>query len=324
MIDREIGELSPSVAKRSVLLDIRDRAGIEHLFDICYPEIVFHAAALKHVPLVESNAIEGVCTNVFGTRNVADAARRRGAETFVQISTDKAVRPNCVMGMTKRLAEFYCQSLDAASALDRARRPNGDPATRFVIVRFGNVLGSSGSVIPLFEKQLHNGGPLTVTDPNVTRFFMTIREAAELVLQASGCGTSAGEMTGLVHVLDMGEPVRIAAVAEHMIRLAGYRPNDEIKIEFTGLRPGEKLHEELFDPAEELLENSVPGVFVARSKVPELGALAIALSRLEYACAAQDEAAVKRQLKDIVCGLKLSAPQPMPPTARNSAGPETS
>lgn len=294
MIDREIGELSPSVARRSVLLDIRDRASIEHLFDTCRPEIVFHAAALKHVPLLESNPIEGVRTNTFGTRNVADAARQCGAETFVQISTDKAVRPTCVMGAAKRLAESYCQ------ALDRARRLNGDPATRFVIVRFGNVLGSRGSVIPLFVKQLQHGGPLTVTDPNVTRFFMTIGEAVELVLQASGSGMPAGEVTGLVHVLDMGEPVRIVELAEHMIRLAGFRPNDEIKIEFTGLRPGEKLHEELFYPAEKAVENGVPGVFVVRSKGPELGALARAFSRLEYACAVQDEAAVKRQLKRIV------------------------
>jgi O-antigen biosynthesis protein WbqV len=295
-IDREIGELSPSVARRSVLLDIRDRASIEHLFDTCRPEIVFHAAALKHVTLVESNPIEGVRTNAFGTRNVADAAHRCGAETFIQISTDKAVRPTCVMGATKRLAEFYCQ------ALDRARRPNGNPtpATRFVIVRFGNVLGSRGSVIPLFEKQLQRGGPLTVTDPNVTRFFMSIREAVELVLQASGSGTPAGDVTGLVHVLDMGEPVRIFEVAEHMIRLAGFRPQDEVRIEFTGLRQGEKLHEELFDPAEKAVENGVAGVFVVRSKVPELSTLAMAFSRLEYACAAQDEAAVKRQLKCIV------------------------
>jgi FlaA1/EpsC-like NDP-sugar epimerase len=295
-IDREIGELSPSVARRSVLLDIRDRASIEHLFDTCRPEIVFHAAALKHVTLVESNPIEGVRTNAFGTRNVADAARRCGAETFIQISTDKAVRPTCVMGATKRLAEFYCQ------ALDRARRPNGNPtpATRFVIVRFGNVLGSRGSVIPLFEKQLQRGGPLTVTDPNVTRFFMSIREAVELVLQASGSGTPAGDVTGLVHVLDMGEPVRIFEVAEHMIRLAGFRPQDEVRIEFTGLRQGEKLHEELFDPAEKAVENGIAGVFVVRSKVPELSTLTMAFSRLEYACAAQDEAAVKRQLKCIV------------------------
>ena len=261
-IDQEIGERFPSVVKRRLLLDVRDREGIFHLFAFHRPELVFHTAALKHLPLVEDNVIEGVRTNVFGTRNVADAAHRYTAAAFVQISTDKAVRPISVMGATKRVAEMYCQALDrtpavrsAAADNDRYARKVAKPSTRFVIVRFGNVLGSSGSVIPLFEKQLRQGGPLTVTDPGATRFFMTIEEAVELVLNASVAATKPGAGTGLVHVLEMGKPVRILELAEHIIRFAGYRPNDDIKIELIGLRPAEKLHEELFSPFEQGIDS---------------------------------------------------------------------
>src|SRR5262249_4349920 len=197
--------------------DVRDRVQIDQVFAAEKPEIVFHAAALKHLPLVEANPIEGVLTNIVGSRNAAEAARAFGAALFVQISTDKAVNPTNVMGATKRVAEGFCQALD----LYEARRAG----TRYATVRFGNVLGSTGSVVPLFQRQLAAGGPLTVTDPEVSRFFMTVREAVELVLQASALTPARDEKAarGKIFVLDMGEPIRIVDLARQMIRLAGMR-----------------------------------------------------------------------------------------------------
>src|SRR4029077_12137072 len=195
----------------------------------------FHAAALKHLPMVEANPIEGVLTNVIGSRNVAEAARGFGASLVVMISTDKAVNPTSVLGATKRLAESFCQAVDVYEA--RRRTPYGQ-GTRYVTVRFGNVLGSTGSVVPLFARQLAAGGPLTVTDPEVSRFFMTVREAVELVLEASATVelTDDSEARGKIFILDMGEPVRIVDLARQMIRLAGLVPEQDVKIEFTGLR----------------------------------------------------------------------------------------
>jgi O-antigen biosynthesis protein WbqV len=213
------------------------------------PELVFHAAAIKHVPIAEENAREALLTNVVGTRYVADCAAKSGAIAMVQISTDKAVNPTSVMGATKRLAEMYCQALDLAS-----------PTTRFITVRFGNVLGSTGSVVPLFQSQLAKGGPLTVTHPDITRFFMTIREAVGLVLQASALGVRPGDQRGKVLVLDMGKPVKIADIARQIIRLASLRPDEDIKITYTGLRKGEKLYEELFSDQEELVPSDAAGV----------------------------------------------------------------
>ena len=203
--------------------------------DVCRhkPELVFHAAALKHVPMVELNPCEGVLTNVCGTMNVAEAVKRWGALGMVQISTDKVVNSPNVMGATKRLAELYCQSLD----LECARRAG---APRFVTVRFGNVLGSSGSLIPLFKRQLARGGPLTVTHPEMKRFFMTIREAVELTLQASAYALEKKLGSGEIFVLDMGEPIKIIDIARRMIRLAGFTPDQDIKIEIIGRRPGRK------------------------------------------------------------------------------------
>lgn len=199
------------------------------------PNIVFHAAAYKHVPLMESNPLEAVRNNSFATRITADCAAAAGAERFVLISTDKAVNPQTVMGASKAMAEW------AVAAADE-RHPN----TRFVSVRFGNVLGSSGSVVPIFKRQIEQGGPVTVTHPEMTRFFMTIPEAVQLVIRAGDTGVSRGD----VFVLDMGEPVKITELAENMIKLAGREPQTDIAIEFTGPRPGEKLHEELFGPEE--------------------------------------------------------------------------
>lgn len=259
-IDREVGEGWPSLPRRARLTDVRDRAAVESVFREIQPELVLHAAALKHVPIVEAQPVEGVLTNVRGTCNVADACRQFGTGTMVLVSTDKAVNPTNVMGATKRLAESYCQALDL-----EGRRAGGGP--HYVTVRFGNVLNSTGSVVPLFQHQLARGGPLTVTHPEMTRYFMTIPEAVRLILQAAALGTNRPrESAGKIYVLDMGAPVKILELAEQMIRLAGKRPYKDIDIAFTGLRPGEKLHEELFHQEETLVPTAQPGLQLAETR----------------------------------------------------------
>ncbi len=272
-MERELAR--PPVPVRTVLADVRDRRRIAGLFAALRPELVFHAAALKHVPIVERNPREGVLTNVVGTRNVADAAVACGALGMVLISTDKAVNPTSVMGATKRLAEFYCQMRDLES-----RRLGRGP--RFVTVRFGNVLGSSGSVLTVFRRQLERGEPLTVTHPEITRYFMTISEAVQLVLHASAFGIEGGADAGHIFVLDMGEPVRILDLARKMIRLAGL-DEQRAPIEIIGLRPGEKLYEELFDEGEEQAPAPVDGVHLARPHPIDRARLERALNVLETA-----------------------------------------
>ncbi|NTU76753.1 MAG: polysaccharide biosynthesis protein [Alphaproteobacteria bacterium] len=253
-IEMEVREGFPSLASRACIADVRDMARLTQIFRDEKPELVFHAAAIKHVPIAEENAREAILTNVVGTRLVADCAAQNGVAAMVLISTDKAVDPANVMGATKRLAEMYCQALDLANE-----------GTRFITVRFGNVLGSTGSVVPRFQEQLAKGGPLTVTHPDITRYFMTVREAVELVLQASALGVRPHDQRGKVLVLDMGQPVKIADLARQMVRLAGLRPNEDVKIVFTGLRPGEKLHEELFSTEEEPIPSAADGVRIARA-----------------------------------------------------------
>jgi O-antigen biosynthesis protein WbqV len=292
-IDLKVAEAAPAVPRRPILCDVRDRGRVSQLFEQHRPELVFHAAALKHVPLVELNRCEGILTNAVGTRNVADAARAHGAMAMVQISTDKAVNPAGVMGASKRLAEAYCQSLDLADAEGAAaagRRP-----TRFLTVRFGNVLGSSGSVVPLFQRQLERGGPLTVTHPEIKRFFMTVREAVGLVLQASAHGMANADERGRIFVLDMGEPVRIVDIARQLIRLSGLQPEIDVRIEVTGLRPGEKLYEELFDPAEVPMPTQAEGVLSAMPVPINLLVLQRAFDELE-ATARRGDAAALHQL----------------------------
>jgi O-antigen biosynthesis protein WbqV len=260
-IEMTVAETFATVSRRAYLADVCNRSRISQIFTAERPEIVFHAAALKHVPMVELNPSEGVLTNAVGTRNVADAAREVGSTAMVLISTDKAITPSSVMGASKRLAETYCQALDLLSY--REGQNSGIRTTRFMTVRFGNVLGSTGSVVPLFERQLARGGPITVTHPEVTRYFMTTREAVMLVLQASAYGMNRPHEHGRIFVLEMGEPVKIVDVARQMIRLAGLQPDRDIRIEFIGLRPGEKLSETLFDKREPLLPTDAEGILAA-------------------------------------------------------------
>ncbi len=227
-VDRELSESDPPYKLISVIGDVCSRSRLRAVFDKYRPEVVFHAAAYKHVPVMEANPAEAVRTNVRGTQYLAEVADTFGVENFVMISTDKAVNPTNVMGATKRAAEIFVQNLSRRSS------------THFVTVRFGNVLGSNGSVVPIFKQQIQDGGPVTVTHPEVTRYFMTIPEATQLVLQAGSMGQG-----GEIFLLDMGEPVKIVALAEELIRLSGLDPYEDIAIEFTGLRPGEKLFEEL-------------------------------------------------------------------------------
>ena len=273
-IDLELGENHAEVDRHAMLADVRNRTRINRLFAAEMPELVFHAAALKHVPVVESFPDEGVLTNAVGTRIVADACRANDVATMVQISTDKAVNPSSLMGATKRIAETYCQALDIDA--------RGKPArTRFVTVRFGNVLGSTGSVVPLFQRQLANGGPLTVTHPDMKRFFMTVREAVELVLEASVLGSRERGGEGKIYVLDMGEPVRIMDLARQMILLAGFEPDRDIRIEISGPRSGEKLYEEVLHDSEPPQETEYGGILLAGPRVADRALLARGLDELE-------------------------------------------
>ncbi len=236
-----------------VIADVRNRARIEHIFNEMRPDVVYHAAAYKHVPLMESFPNEAIQANVLGTKNMADIAVQYGVKRFVMISTDKAVNPTNIMGASKRIAEIYVQSL-----FKKLSAQNPD-CTKFITTRFGNVLGSNGSVIPYFRKQIAAGGPLTVTHPDIIRYFMTIPEACCLVMEASTLGNG-----GEIFVFDMGKPVKILDLARNMIRLAGYTPEKDIQIEFTGLRPGEKLYEELLNQKETTLPTSNEKIMVAR------------------------------------------------------------
>ncbi|HET7882419.1 MAG TPA: nucleoside-diphosphate sugar epimerase/dehydratase [Acetobacteraceae bacterium] len=281
LIDLELAERHPHVARESLLADIRDEARVRDVFEQWRPELVFHAAALKHVPMVEANPLEGLLTNVAGTRHVADAARSVGALAMVLISTDKAVNPTSVMGASKRLAEMYCQALDIAARASRR-------GMRCITVRFGNVLGSTGSVVPLFQRQLEHGGPLTVTHPDMQRYFMTVREAVGLVLQASVVGTGDAVLPsgqeGGIFVLDMGKPVKIVDLARQMIRLAGLTPDRDVEIRFTGLRPGEKLYEELFHGKEPPAPTSFPGLLMASPRTADPAIVGRAIDEIAGAC----------------------------------------
>lgn len=278
-IDMETSQTRPDLARDALIADVRNSERILQIMNSVTPDLVFHAAALKHVPLVEANICEGLSTNIIGTRNVADACVAAAVTTMVIVSTDKAINPTNVMGATKRIAEIYCQALD----LDHTSAPD----TRFVTVRFGNVLGSTGSVVPLFQKQLAKGGPLTVTHPDMTRYFMTIREAVELILQSSTLGTESNgaNQQGKIFVLDMGEPVKILDLANQMIRLAGMQPDKDIAIEITGIRPGEKLFEEILHDDENLVQTNTQGILLAAPRAAKLVDISAAIDQLVDICA---------------------------------------
>ena len=274
------------------LADVRDRDRIMTLVKQFKPDIVFHAAALKHVPLLETDWDEGIKTNVFGSINVADAAAAAGAAAMVMISTDKAIEPVSVLGATKRLAEMYCEALDNETA-----RHDG---TRLISVRFGNVLASNGSVVPKFKAQIEAGGPVTVTHPDMVRYFMTIREACDLVITSAShaLGPQSGDVS--VYVLNMGQPVKIVDLAERIIRLSGLEPGRDIKIAFTGIRPGERLHEILFAREEETADIGIPGIVAAKPVQPSLEAIRAWVERLEQGLARNERAVIDKALRDAV------------------------
>jgi O-antigen biosynthesis protein WbqV len=279
------------------LADIRDRARIFRLMSDFRPDIVFHAAALKHVPLLERDWGEGVKTNVFGSVNVADAAVAAGAGAMVVISTDKAIEPVSVLGASKRFAEMYCQALDN----DFARKGDGqNRAMRLIAVRFGNVLASNGSVVPKFKAQIEAGGPLTVTHPDMVRYFMTIREACDLVVTAASHAVAAGQTGVAVYVLNMGQPVKIVDLAERMIRLSGLEPGRDIDITFTGIRPGERLHEILFAREEPTEPIGIEGIVAAKPVSPPLEAMRGWLAALEQGLAREDRSVIFGVLRDAV------------------------
>jgi FlaA1/EpsC-like NDP-sugar epimerase len=306
-IDLEASERFPDIPRNSEIADVRNAVRLDQVFSRSEPHVVFHAAALKHVPMVENNVLEGIATNTLGTINVADACRVHNVGQMVLISTDKAVNPTSIMGATKRLAEIYCQARDIED------RRTVSHATRFVTVRFGNVLGSTGSVVPLFHRQLEHGGPLTVTDPDMRRYFMTIREAVELVLQAAalGAGETGSEVPpGNICVLDMGEPVKIIDLARQMIRLAGLKPDVDVNIEIVGLRPGEKLFEEVFHGSEPLVETACAGILLAAPRAADINAIVHAVTRMRTACAGLDHTEALNVLHKLVPEYAGNGPSP--------------
>ncbi|MFV2091530.1 MAG: SDR family NAD(P)-dependent oxidoreductase [Hyphomicrobiales bacterium] len=278
-IERELATMVNAPPVTCHLADIRDKARISDLMQADKPDFLFHAAALKHVPLLEDNQVEAVCTNVLGTVNVVDAAVDAQVGTFVMVSTDKAAKPTSIMGTTKRIAEAYCQSLDIASA--------GDNGTRVMTVRFGNVLGSRGSVVPLFQKQIEAGGPITITDEAATRYFMTIREASQLVIQAPVMQRPSKE-AGSIVVLNMGEPVRIVDLARNLVRLSGLDPDVDIAFEFVGLRPGEQLTEQLFADGEVSSSTSHADLTIARPRIADRALIMRYIDQLAAAAVAHD------------------------------------
>jgi len=288
----ELSEDFPGLPLFPIIADVRDQTRLAEVFAAQQPQVVFHAAAHKHVPLMEANPVEAVTNNVIGTRNLVERAAQAGVERFVMISTDKAVRPSSVYGATKRLAEML--------VLDGARR-SGLP---FTVVRFGNVLGSRGSIIPLFKAQIARGGPLTITHPEMRRFFMTIPEAVYLVLQASWMGTG-----GETFVLNMGEPVRILDLAEDLIRLSGLEPHRDIEIVYTGTRPGEKLEEELWDAGTPLEKTPHPDIFrLAEPGIATGRSLAAVVETLQAACRASDTASLLKALSESIPGASIREP----------------
>ena len=286
------------------IADIRDRERIMRLMKEFKPDIVFHAAALKHVPILERDWSEGVKTNIFGSINVADAALAAGAEAMVMISTDKAIEPVSMLGLTKRFAEMYCQALDHDLASQSG--PGAAQRMRLISVRFGNVLASNGSVVPKFKAQIEAGGPVTVTHPDMVRYFMTIREACDLVITAATHALAPARPDVSVYVLNMGQPVRIVDLAERMIRLSGLEPGHDIDIVFSGMRPGERLNEILFASEEPTIEIGVAGIMAAKPNEPPMRSLREWIAALNQAVEKNDRATIRAVLKEAIPEFALS------------------
>ncbi|MGA2172544.1 MAG: nucleoside-diphosphate sugar epimerase/dehydratase [Sedimentisphaerales bacterium] len=284
-IERELRERWPDIPLAVIICDITDQIRVETIFDEYRPEVVIHAAAHKHVPLMELNPGEAIKNNVVGTRTVADAADKYGTGNFVMISTDKAVNPTSIMGSSKRIAEMYVQDLNRTSN------------THFVTVRFGNVLASEGSVVPIFKKQIAQGGPVTVTHPDMKRYFMTIPEASQLVLQAASMGKG-----GEIFLLDMGEPVKIVDLARELITLSGFRPGEDIEIVFTGLRPGEKLFEELSITGEDMQETRHPKIGIWKNIPKDRDALRQGIAQLVALAKVGRHREIAAKIKELVPG----------------------
>ena len=299
-IDRELRHTWVGAEVRPVVADVCDTGRVGQVFRQETPHVVFHCAAHKHVPMMEANPGEAIKNNVFGTKVVADAAAAAGAQAFVLVSTDKAVNPSSVMGASKRVAELYVQSLNCGGVVgwwgggvkteghsNPTTPPPSHSTTRFLAVRFGNVLGSSGSVVPIFQRQIEAGGPVTVTHPEMMRYFMTIPEASQLVMQAGAIGRG-----GEIFVLDMGSPVRILELARELIRRNGLRPGEDVEIRYSGVRPGEKLHEELAGEGEQTRPTMHPKIRVWELPPADAGQVSAALELLAVAARGTREEAV--------------------------------
>ena len=265
----EIKPLFPTIKFIHVIADVRNMTMLEPIFKEYNPDVVFHAAAYKHVPLMEDFPPQAILTNVWGTKNIADLSVKYGVQRFIKVSTDKAVNPTNIMGASKRIAEIYVQSLFLKLAKENQH------CTKFITTRFGNVLGSNGSVVPFFKKQIAQGGPITVTHPDIIRYFMTIPEASSLVLEAATLGNG-----GEIFVFDMGQPVKISDLAKNMIRLAGYVPGKDIEIVYTGLRPGEKLYEELLNQKELTIPTTNEKIMVAKVREYDFDKISMSIEQL--------------------------------------------
>ncbi len=304
-IHRELRAAHPELTLEPVIGNVTDRERMRAVMAAGRPEVVIHAAAHKHVPLMEQNPGEAVRNNVLGSRTMAELAHEHGAAAFVMISTDKAVNPTSVMGATKRVAELFVQALSTVSK------------TRMITVRFGNVLGSEGSVVPIFKEQIAKGGPVTVTHPEMKRYFMTIPEASQLVLEAATMGRG-----GEIFVLEMGEPIPIVNLARDLIRLSGFRPDVDIKVEFTGMRPGEKLYEEINLSEENATKTKHPRIWIGDSQVPSLPTVRAQLDALVALVPAATPEAVRSELASLVPEYAPPPPpgDPQPEQARTASG----
>ena len=286
----EIDKSQKKVKVISIISDIRNKSSLATTFEKYKPDVVFHAAAYKHVPLMESNPCQAIFTNVMGTKNVADLSVQNGVKKFVMVSTDKAVNPSNVMGASKRIAEKYVQSLHSKGVYEKDAG-----TTKFITTRFGNVLGSNGSVVPLFKKQIENGGPITITHPEIIRYFMTIPEACQLVLEAGGMGNG-----GEIYIFDMGKPVKIIDLARKMIQLAGYEPDKEIEIKIVGLRPGEKLYEELLNDTSKTLPTHHEKIMIAQEEAEDFNQIIKDINSLIALSLTQEDVEIVQYMKKIV------------------------